>query len=297
MSNLFGMGRPRTRVQPNYSGGRSGGRRGCRGGQLGITLVMVVIALVSYFGSSQMNPVTGEKQYVKIDPDQEIALGLQAVPQLAQQHGGASRDAEGQATVTRVGTAIVERSDASKGGYPYKFHLLADPNTVNAFALPGGQVFITKALYDKLETEGQLAGVLGHEVGHVVGRHGAEHLAKQQLTQGLAGAAVIAATDPESPGSGAQAAAVAMAVGSLVNMKYGRDDELESDRLGVRFMAQAGYNPESMIGVMKILAEAGGGGRQPEFFSTHPNPENRIEMIQRAIQAEFPDGLPDGLID
>ncbi len=89
---------------------------------------------------------------------------------------------------------------------------------------------------------------------------------------------------------------IAMMIGNLVNMKYGREDELQSDRLGVRFMAEAGYDPNALIGVMKILEEAsGGGGGRPEFFSTHPDPENRIARIQEAIQEEFPNGLPEGL--
>jgi beta-barrel assembly-enhancing protease len=81
----------------------------------------------------------------------------------------------------------------------------------------------------------------------------------------------------------------------MVNMKFGRDDEIESDRLGVRFMSEAGYDPRSMIGVMKVLAEASRGNRQPEFFSTHPNPERRVERIEQAIQQQFPNGLPSGL--
>ena len=84
-------------------------------------------------------------------------------------------------------------------------------------------------------------------------------------------------------------------VGQMVNMKYGRDDELQSDRLGVRFMVDAGYDPRSMIDVMKILAESSKGAEQPEFFSTHPNPDNRITRIQEAIDELFPNGVPDGL--
>jgi len=82
----------------------------------------------------------------------------------------------------------------------------------------------------------------------------------------------------------------------VVNLKYGRDDELESDRLGVRFMAQAGYDPHALIGVMEILARAGGGARPPEFFSTHPNPENRVAEIQAAIEKEFPNGNFEGMV-
>src|SRR6185436_12844237 len=105
----------------------------------------------------------------------------------------------------------------------------ADPQTVNAFALPGGQIFITRALYDQLRDEAQLGGVLGHEIGHVVGRHSAEHMAKSQLTGALVGAAGVAASDPNDPNRGRQAAMMAQFVGQMVNMKYGRADEIEAD--------------------------------------------------------------------
>ena len=272
-------------------------RRGCGSGKakLIIALVIAVVSVISYFGTTQMNPVTGEKQHVKLDEDQEIALGLQAAPKMAQNYGGPSSNLEGQARVEQVGRKIVANSDAGKSDYPFKFHLLGDPEVINAFALPGGQVFITDALFDKLQTDGELAGVLAHEIGHVVGRHGAEHLAKQQLTQGLTGAAVIASADPNNPNASRRNAMVAMAVGQLVGLKYGRDDELESDRLGVRFMSEAGYDPRSMVKVMQVLEDASKGRSTPEFFSTHPNPENRIEKIQAAIDKEFPNGVPDGL--
>jgi beta-barrel assembly-enhancing protease len=156
-------------------------------------------------------------------------------------------------------------------------------------------VYITAALFNRLQTEAQLAGVLGHEIGHVVARHGAEHIAKTQLAQDLTGAVVVASYDPSNPNS-MYAAQLAQLVGQLVNLRYGRNDEIESDRLGVRFMAQAGYDPRAMVGVMQILAESSSGGGQPEFFSTHPNPENRIQRIEEAIAEEFPDGLPQGLI-
>jgi predicted Zn-dependent protease len=269
-------------------------RRGCGFGRLGIAAVIAIIAFVGYLSSSSQNPVTGEKQYVDLTTEQEIALGLQAAPQMAAEFGGLDPDPQLQALVDQTGKEIVAKSAASRSPYEFDFHLLGDRKTVNAFALPGGQVFITRALLDRLKTRGQLAGVLGHEVGHVVGRHGAEHMAKAKLTQGLTGAAVIAASDPENPNS-ANAAVVAQMIGGLINMKYGRDDEIESDKWGVEYVAAAGYDPRAMIEVMTILKEAGGGGRQPEFFSTHPNPDNRIERIRQAIKAKFPNGLPNGL--
>lgn len=263
-------------------------------GRLLVGLIMAGFALFSYFRSSVYNPITGEKQHVSISEEQEIALGLQAAPEMAQQHGGLHPDQQAQAVVDRVGESLVRNSAAAQTAYPFEFHLLADPQTVNAFALPGGPCFITAALYSRLESEGQLAGVLGHEIGHVVARHGAQRIAQQELTQGLSGAVVLATYDPNNPGS-QRTAMIAMMIGNLINMKYGREDELQSDRLGVRFMAEAGYDPRALIGVMKILEEASGGGGQPEFFSTHPNPENRIARIQEAIQEEFPNGVPEGL--
>jgi len=260
-----------------------------------IALVVVVFSLIAYYGSSSVNPVTGEKQHVgDIRPEQEVVLGLQAAPQMAAQFGGETSSAQARDLVDRGGRRVVERSAAGKSPYKYEFHALADPETINAFALPGGQVFITMGLLSKLRTEGELAGVLGHEIGHVVGRHGAEHMAKQQLAQGISGAAVLATVDASNPNSMRSAQMIRMITG-LVQMKFGRDDELGGDRLGVKFVSEAGYDPRAMIGVMEVLKSAAGGGRQPEFFSTHPNPENRVQRIQAAIKDLYPAGIPGGL--
>jgi predicted Zn-dependent protease len=202
---------------------------------------------------------------------------------MAAEFDGQDANQNDQATVDQIGNEIVQSSVAARTPYEYEFHLLADRETINAFALPGGQIFITRALYDKFQTVGQLAGVLGHEIAHVVARHSAEHIAKAKLTEGLTGAAVIATYDPNNPAS-AGSAQVAMLIGQLVNLKFGRDDELESDFLGVCFMSQSGYDPNEMIEVMQILASSSQGDRPPEFFSTHPNPESRVARIQEAIQ-------------
>jgi predicted Zn-dependent protease len=269
--------------------GRSYGRRSTGIPiRLLIALVIAGISFFSYLGSRSKNEVTGETQYVDMTPEQEIAMGLQAAPQMAQEYGGLYQNQQAQDFVKRIGQEVVANSIASQTPYEFDFHLLADEQTVNAFALPGGQIFITAALLDRLETEAQLAGVLGHEVGHVVGRHGSEHLAKQKLTQGLTGAVGVAAGDYNT-------ARMAQMVGAMINMQYGRSDELESDKLGVKFMADAGYDPKSLMRVMEILEEASGGSSQPEFMSSHPNPGNRIAQIEQAIQAYYPNGLPEGL--
>jgi predicted Zn-dependent protease len=244
---------------------------------------IAIFSLISYFGTTQNNPITGETQHINITPEQEIALGLQAAPEMEQQFGGEDESSRDQAIVDQVGNKILQESPASGSPYQFEFHLLNDDQTINAFALPGGQVFLTRALYDKLQSEGQLAGVLGHEIGHVIGRHSAEQIAKTQLTEGLTGAAVIAAYDPNNPAS-ANSAQVALLVGQLINLKFGRDDELEADKFGVCFMNDAGYDPNEMISLMQILEASSSGNEPPEFFSTHPSPANRIQRIQEDIQ-------------
>lgn len=250
--------------------------------RLVIGLVLAAVAFASYLSKSTKNELTGEVQQVSLTPQQEIATGLAAVPSLQREYGGVSG-----AAVTRyvasVGQRVVSRSSASKTPYQFRFIVLADQKTVNAFALPGGPVFITEGLLRRLPDEAALAGVLGHEIGHVVARHGAQQLAKSELAQGLVTATAVASDDRRQ-------AQLARAVSELVVMKYGRADELQSDALGVRFMAEAGYDARAMVDVLTVLKQLAAGGRQPEFFSTHPDPENRLEQIQAAIDAALKGG-------
>lgn len=270
-------------------------RTGTRVGiQLLVAAVVAVFSIITYFSQTQFNEITNEKQHIAISPRQEIALGLQSAPQMVRQFGGRARDPEAQALVNAIGNEIVQKSDAKRSPYKFTFQVLDDNRTVNAFALPGGPIFITEALLRQLKTKGQIAGVLGHEIGHVVARHSAEHIAKAQLTQGLTGAAVLATYNPDDPSS-RNSAMMASLIGQAINMRFGRQDELESDKLGVKFMAQSGYDPRSMIDVMAVLKKASG-SRQIEFFSTHPNPDNRVSRIEEAIREQFPDGVPEGLI-
>jgi predicted Zn-dependent protease len=275
--------------------GNSGQGRSFGGARLLIGLAFAAFAVISYLSQSSVNPVTGEKQHIAITQDQEIALGIQSAPEMMQQYGGQSTNAEANALVQRVGERVVANSDAARSGYEFHFVLLGDPNTINAFALPGGPVFMTEGLLSKLKTEGQVAGVLGHEIGHVIGRHGAEQIAQQQLSQGLTGALILSTYDPNDPNSGRTAQMAALVAG-LVGLKYGRDDELEADKFGVKLMGEAGYDPNAMLGVMEVLSNSREGGGPPEFFSTHPNPEHRSERIAEAIKEQFPNGPPAGAI-
>ena len=259
-----------------------------RGGRLIIAVVIALISAVTYFSTTSDNPLTGEKQRVALTPEQEIALGYKSAPEMAAQMGGLSRNREAAALVQRIGERLARQSIAAKSPYKFSFNVLADPKTINAFALPGGPIFITEGLLRALKSEAQVAAVLGHEIGHVIARHSSERLAKQQLTQGLLGALIVGTGDYST-------AQIGQVVGGMISMKYGREDELESDALGIRILAEAGYDPRAMIAVMETLAKASGGSRQPEFMSTHPAPENRAERIRAEIQKRFPDGVPKGL--
>ncbi len=238
-----------------------------------IGLAIVAFAFVQRCNNQEQNPYTGRVQNINMTADQEIAIGLQAAPEMAQQHGGLHPDQRMQALVDAVGNRLVQGSIARETPYTYEFHLLADDQTINAFALPGGQVFITYALFSRLN-EAQLAGVLGHEIGHVIGRHSAERIADSNFWKTVSMGASV----------GADMGDMVAGIGQNTLLTNGRGDELESDELGVLFMIQSGYDPEEMIRVMEILKEAAGPNRVPEFQSTHPDPDNRIEKIRAAIE-------------
>lgn len=239
-----------------------------------IGLLIAGFTLFKYCSSKEVNPYTGREQAIALDPQEEIAMGIQSAPQMAQQHGGLYQNQQYQAYVDMVGKKLVDNSVARESVYQYDFHLLADDQTINAFALPGGQIFITYALFSKLDSEDQLAGVLGHEIGHVLGRHSSERIAEAGLWEGLSQAGSV----------GGDIGDIIGGIGQNKLLTNGRGDELESDDLGVRFMIKAGYDPYQMIRVMEILKDAAGPNRVPEFQSTHPDPDNRIERIKESIQ-------------
>lgn len=262
-----------------------------------IAVVIAGIGLITYMMNTQVNPVTGEKQHIAMSVDQEMQLGLQAAPEMAAKMGGAiDRNDPRSRLVSEVGRRLVEEGDAGRSPYEGNFHftLLDDPKTVNAFALPGGQIFITLGLFDKLRDEAELAGVLGHEIGHVIHRHTAQQMAKGQLGSAMTTAVAVGASDDRN-GQGRQAAMAAMLANQMIQLHYGRHDESQSDTFGLRAMAQAGYDPSAMLDVMRVLKEASGDSHQPEFLSSHPLPESRLEELERELAAAYPNGVPRDL--
>jgi predicted Zn-dependent protease len=264
-------------------------REGQRGSPLLIALIIAAVGFFMYYTQTAENPITGEKQHISLTPDQEIRLGLQAAPQMAAEMGGEVSSSDPRAQeVQKIGQQIVSRTEAHKGPWRFQYHLLSDPKTINAFALPGGQIFITLGLFNKLETEAQLAGVLAHETGHVIERHSAQQMAKGELGQILVLATGVGASDPSHPNRAQEVAAIANLVNQMTQLRYSRKDELQADQWGLLLMVEAGYNPKAMIEVMQILEKSVPSGHTPEMLLTHPYPENRMKLIKAYLEKHPP---------
>ncbi len=223
------------------------------------------------------NPATGERQLAFMGQGQEIALGQQADKEIAAAMG-LYPDQEVQAYVERLGKSLAAKSE--RPDLPWTFRVVDDP-VVNAFALPGGFIYVTRGLITHLTSEAELASVLGHEIGHVTGRHTVERLSKAQLAS--VGLAVGMILQPELRNYGD----LAQAGLGLLFLKYSRDDERQADDLGLRYLNNANYDPREMVEVFDVLrrvsAKQGEGGRIPGWLATHPTPEKRIETISAQV--------------
>ena len=248
------------------------------GGRLIIAAIIALFAWIMYMNQVEENPVTKVKQHVSLSPSDEIKLGLQSAPAMAEQMGGEVPPNDPRSIeVKKMGQFLVDHTVAKDSPWKFQFHLLADTDTINAFALPGGQVFITMGLLNELQTEAELAGVLAHEMGHVIERHSAQQMATNQLGQLLTFAVGTAASDQANNG----AYQVAAVVNQALQMSYSRGDELQADTWGLKLMEASGYDPRAMIAVMQVLKSIDRGGGQPaEIFQTHPNPDLRIQQIE-----------------
>lgn len=234
--------------------------------------------------SCARNPATGDRELMLVSESQEVAMGKEADPQIVAQMG-LVQDERLQAYVARLGQRLAQTSE--RPGLPWTFRVIDDP-VVNAFAVPGGFIYVTRGILVHLNSEAELVSVLGHEIGHVTARHSAAQMSKSQL----AGLGLVVGTILK-PELGQYANVASQGLG-LLFLKFGRDDEREADDLGLRYLRRTGYDPRQMPSVYTLLdrvSQASGGGRVPGWLSTHPDPGDRFERTSRAVAALPPESL------
>jgi predicted Zn-dependent protease len=240
--------------------------------------VLLLAAALSFAGcAARTNPAAAPKPGFNLfSKEQDIQIGHQAAAEVRQQYSVVQNQFL-QDYITRLGTRLSSQPQAQ--GFQYSFTLL-HVGEINAFALPGGPVFVFTQLVLFVDNEAQLAGVLAHEISHVALRHGTNQLSKQQLIQ-LPAAVAGAVINDSIMGQ-----ILKVGLGAGLNglfLHYSRQDESEADALGTRIMAEAGYNPIEMANVFEKLAAQGGPG-VPQFLSDHPSPGNRVKAIQEIIR-------------
>jgi predicted Zn-dependent protease len=231
-----------------------------------------------WLAACAINPATGERQLSFMSEGQEIEMGIAADPDIVASMG-LYPDEELQVYVQDLGARLAGQSE--RPDLPWTFRVLDDP-LINAFALPGGFIYVTRGILAHFESEAELAGVLGHEIGHVTARHSVNQISRAQLAQIGLGVGMILAPELQP------FEALANTSMQLLFLRFGRDDERQADQLGVRYMSRLGYDPHQLGGVMAMLGQtsaSGGAGQMPEWLSTHPNPDNRGERITGAAEA------------
>lgn len=231
------------------------------------------VALLSLVACSR-NPVTGKRELILMSTEQEIALGQQSHPSIVATMG-LYEDKNLQNFINEKGKAMAKISH--RPDLPYQFYIVDSP-VVNAFAVPGGYVYFTRGIMAHFNNEAEFAGVLGHEIGHITARHSARQQSSQLLTQvGLIGGAILA---PEVVGQNIEALQQGL---GLLMLRYSRDHESESDKIGVEYSSKIGYDAHQManfFGTLKRLSD-NTGQVIPEFMSTHPDPGNRLTRVHQ----------------
>ena len=250
------------------------------------SLSSAAILTLATLSGCETNAATGRSQYSALSPEQEVQLGKEAAPQIIQEHGGSLADPALNSFVTAIGAKMAATTEGSNPQLPWNFTIL-NSDILNAFALPGGEVFISRGLMQRMTNEAQLAGVIGHEIGHVTARHTNDRIWKSTLVGGIASIGSSILTEGVGPDLGQIAPQVVQMGGETVVLRFSREDELEADKLGMRYMANVGYNPTGQRQVMQILEAAAGEPNQSEWFSTHPYPKTRIEQIDQLLSTTY----------
>ncbi len=255
--------------------------RGAGGRGLSCLIFAALLPCLMAAGCS-VNPATGKSQLAMMSEAQEIETGRQA-DQGVTQELGIYEDQRLQSYIQQLGSSLAAKSE--RPNLSWQFRVVDDP-VVNAFALPGGYIYVTRGILAHLGSEAEVAGVLGHEIGHVTARHSVEQMSRAQLAGIGLGVAMIVSEEFRQYGALAQAGM------GLLFLKFSRDDERQADELGLRYLTRLSYDPNQMPNVFVTLGRvsaASGAGRIPNWLSTHPAPEDRTERLSQQIAALPPE--------
>jgi predicted Zn-dependent protease len=238
---------------------------------------ILVLALL-LTGGCATNPVTGNRELVLLSESQEISMGQEAAQEVETSLGLVD-DADMQAYVRRVGSRLAAKSE--RPNLPWRFGVVDDA-VPNAFALPGGPIYITRGLMNLMDSEAELATVLGHEIGHITARHSVSQMSKSQLAQLGLGLGMILAPQLQNLG-GALSSGM-----QLLFLKYSRDHERQADDLGFKYALNESYDVREMDDVFAALSRVGdveSKSSLPSWLATHPGPEERIQRINEKVAA------------
>ncbi len=239
-----------------------------------VLYLVFVMLFLCFAAGCVTNPVTGKQEFMLLGSgyEQDISIGESTAAQVEKNLGGTVENWQVQHFVNSVGQTIAQRSHAPQ--LEFKYTVLKN-DIVNAFALPGGYIYITSGMLKKFNSEAQLAAVLAHETAHVTARHAAANMSRDMLID--LGVSALATQEIDN------AMRVVRVAAQLEGLHYSREQEAEADQIGLDYMVKAGYNPQAMIETMEML-ERENAIRQIEFLSSHPSPQNRRQKLQNLIR-------------
>ncbi|MGC9080086.1 beta-barrel assembly-enhancing protease [Sulfurihydrogenibium sp.] len=248
-----------------------------------IWIFLIAVFFISLSCATVQDPLTGKPTLTLLSTEQEIQIGQKVVPEAINQNGGLYPDQEVQSYIRNLGYKIAAHSPRK---VDYQFYLV-NSKEINAFALPGGPVFVNRGLILILDNESELAGVMAHEIGHITARHHARFLEKTYGMNLLLNILAVATSNSQYQQVILQLAQVSA---GLLQLKYSRDQENEADALGVRFAYEAGYDPRGLITTFEKF-KAMEKVNAPSWLLTHPLPEDRIKNVAYLIQTKYPEKL------
>jgi beta-barrel assembly-enhancing protease len=251
-------------------------------------LLLSASAIACFAYVVQSVPQLPEPGNTGVTKEQQIQLGQQTAAEVYKQMPVLPDGSAETQYVQQLGKKLVSAIPA-ENSWPYQFHVVPQKE-INAFALPGGPIFVNIGTVTSAANEAQLAGVMAHEISHVYMQHSVKQMKKQQLQQGLV--SILGAVLGQANGTGAALARLGIGIGSgMLSLKYSRGDEAQADSVGAVLMYKVGYQPVELAQFFQTLEQQGGAGG-PNFLSDHPNPGNRVAAIQEEIRGWPPVNAP-----